>query len=172
VGESGINLIFRTHQPLLVDCKGHGSRQSRRNNEKGFPVISVKIDEKTGKKVVTPIKPKTNYSHATAGDIVKVKLEEDRKPRKKDSSSDESNTIKTGTYCSRVKTPTPKGVEVVIQGRRITAQLKQIQFLHRSDGYAYRFAPVLSNLLQCNATSSHDRCFAAIDLLQQFKQLG
>jgi 5-methylcytosine-specific restriction endonuclease McrA len=129
VGESGAKIFFKTRQTFMVGCKGHGSRQSRRVNASGFPVITVKVDKKTGKKVVKAIEPKANYTHATAGDVVEVSLIKDRKH------------VKAGVYNSRVKSPTPKGVEVVIDGHRITVEMKFIKFVHRSDGYAYRFNP-------------------------------
>lgn len=141
VGESGANIILKTRQPLLVDCKGHGSRQARRNNNKGFPVISVKLDPETNKKIVKTIEPKKSYKHATAGDVVKVTLFLDRKQ------------VGAGTYSARVKTPSPKGMEAVIQGHRVAVELKYVQFVHRSDGYAYRFAAILSDLSRDIATS-------------------
>jgi 5-methylcytosine-specific restriction endonuclease McrA len=140
VGESGATITFKTHQPLMVDCKGHGSRQARRNNASGFPAITVKIDKATGKKVVKTIEPKVNYRHATAGDVVRCRLPKDRKH------------LSAGTYCSRVKTPTPKGVEVVIQGHRISVETKFVEFIHRSDGYGYRFAPTYFDLSPNDAT--------------------
>lgn len=136
VGESGANISFKTHQIFMVDCKGHGSRQSRRINASGFPAITVKGDKETGKKIVKTIEPKENYTHATAGDVVKVELPKDRKH------------VKKGTYNSRVKTPTSKGVEVVIDGHRISVETKFVKFVHRSDGYAYRFTPNHSDLFQ------------------------
>ena len=141
VGDSGAFVVFRTHQTLLVDCNGHGSRQSRRNNAFGFPVITVKVDKATRKKVVKTIEPKQNYTHAKSGDVVKINLEKSRKH------------LSQGIYAGRVKTPTPKGVETVIQGHRISVDIKHVQFIHHSDGYAYQFAPVLSNLFQEFVTS-------------------
>lgn len=141
VGESGAKIVLKTDQPLIVDCKGHGSRQSRRVNASGFPAVTVKIDKATGKKIVKAIEPKIDYTHATAGDVVKVNLLKDRKH------------VKAGTYDSRVKTPIPKGVEVVILGHRISVEMKLVKFIYRSDGYAYRFTPTLSNLSQEIATS-------------------
>ena len=140
VGESGAKITFKTYQPMIADCKGHGSRQARRNNASGFPAITVKRDKATGKKVVKAIEPKVNYRHSTAGDVVNCRLPRDRKQ------------VKLGTYCARVKTPTPKGVEIVIQGHRISVEMKLVKFIHRSDGYGYRFAPVYSDLLQNNVT--------------------
>ena len=118
-----------THQPLLITCKGHGSRQAVRCNAHGFPAITVKRD-KTGHKVVTKVKPKQVYTHVQAGDIVNVTLEKDRKH------------VRCGNYTARVKTPTKTGVEVTINGHRISSKL--FSFVHRSDGYDYSFAEMLS----------------------------
>ncbi len=127
IDEQPIKLL--THQPLLVKSKGHGNRQAVRCNSSGFPAITVKIN-KQGKKVVTRVKPKQRYSHAQAGDLVNVTLEKDRKHMTK------------GTYTARVKTPTKNGIEVKINGHRISGQL--FSFVHRNDGYDYGFAKMLS----------------------------
>jgi 5-methylcytosine-specific restriction endonuclease McrA len=111
VGESGSQIKMVTNQPLIVTCKGHGSRQARRVNKQGFPAV------KNAKRV---------FTHATAGDLVKVILPKDRK------------NVKKGTYIARVKTPTNKGIEVLINNWRITVNsMKDVKFIHRSDGYAY-----------------------------------
>ncbi len=136
VGDSGVNLTFRTHQPLIADCKGHGSRQARRNNASGFPAITTKVDQKTGKKIVRLIKAKKDYSHISTGDVVKVNLIKNRKH------------IKRGVYKARVKTPIKKGVEVIINGYRIGIDIKFINILYQNDGYVYRFTPTLTNLSQ------------------------
>ncbi|MGH8000287.1 MAG: HNH endonuclease [Brasilonema sp.] len=113
VGESGASIQLRTHQPLIVFCKGHGNRQARRVNASGFPAVE---------------KAKDVFHHVTAGDIVKVQIAKDRKK------------VKTGTYTTWVKTPTLKGCEVLINGNRITLSTrKDIVFVHRSDGYGYGF---------------------------------
>ena len=114
---------------MLVTCKGHGNRQAVRCNAKGFPAITVKKD-KAGNKVVIKVKPKQIYTHVKAGDIVDVTLDKDRKH------------VKSGTYTARVKTPIKTGVEVKIDGNRISTKL--FSFVHRSDGYDYTFASVLS----------------------------
>ena len=148
-----------TKQPLIVTCKGAEpkaqvassdastlrvvrNRQAVRCNSSGFPAITVKKD-KQGKKVVTVVKPKQAYTHAKAGDIVRVILDKDRKH------------IKAGNYVSRVKTPQSrmaqsvarrdlhataccaKGVEVKIDGHRVSSNL--FNFVHRHDGYDYSF---------------------------------
>lgn len=118
-----------THQPLLVTCKGHGNRQTVRCNSSGFPAITVKKNSH-GRKIVTVVKPKQKYKHALAGDIVNVTLEKDRKH------------ITKGVYTARVKTPTNTGVEVKINGHRISSKI--FNFIHRSDGYDYKFSPVMS----------------------------
>lgn len=101
------------HQPMIVTCRGHGNRQARRANASGFPAV------KNAKEV---------FHHVTAGDIVKVCLDKDRK------------IVKAGIYTARVKTPTKKGCEVLINGNRIGfSSMQNIHFIHRSDGYAYGF---------------------------------
>lgn len=113
VGESGSNIKIKTQQALIVVCKGHGSRQARRVNKYGFPAVQ---------------KAKGIFKHATAGDIVRVILEEDRK------------NVSKGKYVTRVKTPIKKGVEVVIKGFRVgISSMKNVNFIQRSDGYAYFF---------------------------------
>ena len=116
---------------IRVTCKGHGNRQARRCNEKGFPAItSIKTNLQTGQKIVELVKPKRIYHHVKTGDIVNLTLEKDRKH------------IRAGTYTARVKTPTAKGVEVKIKGHRVSSNL--FKFIHRGDGYDYSFAPVMS----------------------------
>ena len=127
INEQPVKLL--TQQPLLVTCKGHGNRQAVRCNASGFPAISVKKNPE-GKKIVTTVKPKQKYTHSQAGDIVNVTLEKDRKH------------IKQGVYTARVKTPTKTGVEVKINGHRISTLL--FDFIHRSDGYDYSFDNCLS----------------------------
>ncbi|MDJ0745642.1 MAG: hypothetical protein QNJ32_20065 [Xenococcaceae cyanobacterium MO_167.B27] len=118
-----------THQLLLVKTKVHGSRQSIRCNTSGFAAIAIKPD-KQGNKFVTKVKPKQIYTHAKVGDIVNVTLEKDRKH------------VKSGIYITRVKTPTKTSVEVKINGHPISSKL--FNFVHRSDGYDYSFAELLS----------------------------
>ena len=122
-----------THQLLLVTCKGH--RQAIRFNAKGFPAITVKQDQAENQVVIKvkpkpKTKPKQIYTHVTMGDFVDVTLDKDRKQ------------VKLGTYTARVTTPTKTGVEVKIDGNRISTKL--FNFVHRSDGYDYNFASVLS----------------------------
>lgn len=113
VGESGGNIKIKTQQPFFVVCKGHGSRQARRVNKYGFPAVQ---------------KAKAVFTHATAGDLVRVVLNSDRK------------NVSKGKYIARVKTPTKKGVEVVINGKRVEiSSMKNVSFIQRSDGYAYSF---------------------------------
>ncbi|MBR8837148.1 MAG: hypothetical protein DSM106950_24870 [Stigonema ocellatum SAG 48.90 = DSM 106950] len=134
-------------QPLRVTAKGHGNRQSRRTNNSGFPVVSVKIG-KDGKKKVSYIEPKQEYKHCTAGDYVKVLLTADSKSKKKNSSGKYDINVKAGVYQSRIKTPTKTGAEVVINDKRVSVKLTAITFIHRNDGYAYRFTPINTELLQ------------------------
>lgn len=113
VGESGASIRLLTHQPLIVTCKGHGSRQARRVNASGFPAVE---------------KAKDVFHHVSAGDIIKAQIVKDRKK------------VKAGTYMARVKTPTQKGCEVLIDGNRISfSSMKDIMFIHHNDGYSYGF---------------------------------
>jgi len=113
IGKSGSNIKIKTDQPLIVSCKGHGNRQARRVNSSGFPAV---------------VKAKQVFNHATAGDLVRVTLEKDRK------------NVKKGIYTARVKTPTPRGVEVIINSFRIAiSSLKNVVFIQRCDGYVYEF---------------------------------
>ncbi|MFP4133260.1 MAG: RNA-guided endonuclease IscB, partial [Halothece sp.] len=119
VGESGAKIKILVHQPLIVESKGHGTKQARRCNASGFPALNK--DKK-------PIASKTEYTHCEAGDMVKFRLEKDRK------------TVKSGIYKGRVKTPTAKGFEVKLNGSRVSQKMSYlIRFIHRNDGYAYSF---------------------------------
>ncbi len=113
VGESGANIKILTHQPLILTCFGHGNRQARRVNSSGFPAVE---------------KAKELFTHVTAGDLVKVFLVKDRKK------------VKAGIYMARVKTPTAKGCEVLLNGSRVTLKsMKDVQIIHRNDGYGYGY---------------------------------
>ena len=113
VGQSGSNIKIKTLRALIVVCKGHGSRQARRANKYGFPAVQ---------------KAKAVFKHATAGDLVRVTIDSDRK------------NVNKGKYVARVKTPTKNGVEVVIKGFRVgVSSMRNVSFIQRSDGYAYSF---------------------------------
>lgn len=134
-------------QPLRVKSTGHGSRQSRRTNSSGFPVVSVKIG-KDNKKVVTYIEPKQDYTHCSASDYVKVLLATDSKSKKKNTDGTYNINVKAGVYHCRIKTPTKTGAEVVINDKRVSVKQAAITFIHRNDGYAYLFTPINTDLLQ------------------------
>lgn len=127
IDERPVKLL--TRQPLLVSCKGHGNRQAVRCNASGFPAITV-TRNLDGTKTVKTVKPKQKYTHSQAGNIVSVTLTKDRKH------------VLKGVYTARVKTPTKTGVEVKINGHRISSKL--FKFLHRSDGYDYKFSDAIS----------------------------
>jgi len=106
-------------QPLIIEAKGHGTRQAVRCNASGFPALG-----KDGR----PIKAKAGYRHCQSGDMVKFCLDQDRK------------NARSGVYTARVKTPTPKGFEVKIKGFRVAQKMEHlIRFVQRNDGYAYSF---------------------------------
>ncbi len=139
VGTSEI-VKLRICQPLRVSCKGHGTKQVQRVNAKGFPAIaSINKNPITGKKEVKLVSKNQKYTHATAGDYVICHLSENRK-----------HTL-AGIYRARVKTPTPKGVEVLINGHRIGVNQKHLKLIHRSDGYEYSFTPIDPDLLRFSA---------------------
>ncbi|MUG95578.1 endonuclease [Scytonema sp. UIC 10036] len=128
---------LRICQPLRVTCKGHGTRQVQRMNAKGFPAIaSIKKNPMTGKKEVKLVAKNQKYTHATAGDYVVCTLLKHRKH------------IQSGIYRARVKTPTPKGVEVLISGHRISLDRQYIKLIHRADGYEYSFTTINQDLLR------------------------
>jgi len=128
---------------------GHGSRSSRRVNGNGFPVISVHIG--SNGKVVTPIKPKVEYKHCTAGDYVKATLLRDSNSKKKDDLGEFIVNVKAGIYQCRIKTPASAGAEVVINGKRVSVKQNCIKFIHRCDGYSYNFTQSDPDLLQYRA---------------------
>ncbi|KYC43818.1 hypothetical protein WA1_01280 [Scytonema hofmannii PCC 7110] len=131
---------LRICQPLRVTCKGHGTRQVQRMNASGFPAIaSIKKNSATGKKEVKLVSKNQKYTHATAGDYVICDFRKDRKH------------VKAGTYRARVKTPTQKGVEVLISGHRISLDRQYVKLIHRSDGYEYSFTAIDPDLLRFNA---------------------
>ncbi|KAF3888841.1 MULTISPECIES: RNA-guided endonuclease IscB [Nostocales] len=139
VGTSEI-VKLRICQPLRVTCKGHGTKQVQRMNAKGFPAIaSIKKNPITGKKEVKLVSTNQKYTHATASDYVICNLLKERKH------------IKAGIYRARVKTPTPKGVEVLISGHRIAIDQQYAKLIHRSDGYEYSFATIDQDLLRFRA---------------------
>ncbi|MUG97363.1 endonuclease [Scytonema sp. UIC 10036] len=131
---------LRICQPLRVTCKGHGTRQVQRVNAKGFPAIaSVKKNPITGKKEVKLVAKNQKYTHATTGDYVICFLNQDRKH------------VKAGIYRARVKTPTEKGVEVLISGHRIAVAQRHVKLIHCSDGYEYSFPRISDDLLRFQA---------------------
>ncbi len=104
------DLKFLTTNVLNVESTGHGCRRMCRINKYGFPCT-------TSKQV---------FKHISTGDVVKVNLKKDRK------------NVLAGTYTARVKTPTEKGCEVVINGFRIGfSNMTDIAIIHSNDGYTY-----------------------------------
>ncbi|MBW4670921.1 MAG: HNH endonuclease [Cyanomargarita calcarea GSE-NOS-MK-12-04C] len=97
-------------KPLLIKSTGHGCRRMCRIDKFGFPCSA----------------PKQIFTHVSTGDFVKVKLASYRK------------NVLAGTYTARVKTPTEKGCEVVINGVRVGfSNMKDVLTVHHSDGYSY-----------------------------------
>lgn len=111
VGESGALIKLLSNRPLIVECRGHGNRQARRVNALGFPAVK---------------NPKEKFGHIKTGDIVKIIIPKDRK------------RVLCGTYVTRVKTPTKKGCEVLINNCRVGfSSMLNISFVCKSDGYNY-----------------------------------
>lgn len=150
VGESGSNINILTIQPLFVISKGHGNRQSRKTNEKGFPALITETCQNTLKKIVKrnpdgtvkTIASKKEYTHIHTGDIVRFKLD---KPRmtlgNKKKGIEKKVKVPCGCYTARVKTPTPKGFEVLINNERVSVSgMRNVSFAYRADGYDYKFA--------------------------------
>jgi 5-methylcytosine-specific restriction endonuclease McrA len=103
-------LKILTTKILTAKSTGHGCRRMCRINKYGFPCTV----------------PKQSFKHVSTGDIVKVELHSYRK------------NISSGVYTGRVKTPTDKGCEVVINGFRVGfSTMKDVIKIHRNDGYCY-----------------------------------
>jgi 5-methylcytosine-specific restriction endonuclease McrA len=103
-------LLVLTTKILSVKARGHGCRRMTRINKYGFPCTEAK----------------QIFDHISTGDFVKATLQKDRK------------NVMAGTYIGRVKTPTPKGCEVVINGFRVGfSTMQDIEVIHHSDGFSY-----------------------------------
>ena len=103
-------LLVLTTKILSVKATGHGCRRMTRINKFGFPCTE----------------PKQTFNHVSTGDFVKATIRKDRK------------NVMAGTYAGRVKTPTTKGCEVVINGFRIgLSSMQDIKIIHHSDGFTY-----------------------------------
>ncbi|NMG08841.1 RNA-guided endonuclease IscB [Brasilonema sp. UFV-L1] len=99
-----------TSKVLEVKATGHGCRRFCRINKYGFPCTA----------------PKQTFKHSTTGDFVKVTITKDRK------------NVASGIYAGRVKTPTEKGCEIVINGFRVTfSNMTDVKTIHRNDGFSY-----------------------------------
>jgi 5-methylcytosine-specific restriction endonuclease McrA len=95
---------------LSVKSTGHGCRRMCRIDKFGFPCTE----------------PKQVFTHIATGDYVKVLIQKDRK------------NVLAGTYSGRVKTPTVKGCEAIIDGFRIGfSSMSDIRIIHRNDGFSY-----------------------------------
>ncbi len=99
-----------TSKVLEVKATGHGCRRFCRIDKYGFPCTL----------------PKQTFNHVSTGDFVKVLITKDRK------------NVPSGIYTGRVKTPTGKGCEVVINGFRIGfSNMTNVKTIHRNDGFSY-----------------------------------
>jgi hypothetical protein len=103
-------LLVLTTKILSVKATGHGCRRMCRINKYGFPCTEAK----------------QIFNHISTGDFVKATISKDRK------------NVRAGTYSGRVKTPTNKGCEVVINGFRVGfSNMDGIKIIHHSDGFSY-----------------------------------
>ena len=103
-------LLLLTNKILSVKATGHGCRRMTRIDKYGFPCTEAK----------------QTFNHISTGDFVKATIRKDRK------------NVTAGTYSGRVKTPTPKGCEVVINGFRVGfSSMQDIKIIHHSDGFSY-----------------------------------
>lgn len=103
-------LKILTTKVLSVKATGHGCRRMCNINKFGFPCTE----------------PKQEFAHVSTGDMVRVTLYKDRK-----------NVI-AGTYAVRVKAPTEKGCEVVIDRFRIGfSNMQDVKINYHSDGFSY-----------------------------------
>jgi 5-methylcytosine-specific restriction endonuclease McrA len=103
-------LKILTTKILSVKTTGHGCRRMCRINKFGFPSTEAK----------------QTFKHISTGDFVKATIWKDRK------------NVTAGTYTGRVKTPTPKGCELVINGFRIGfSNMHDLKIIHHSDGFTY-----------------------------------
>jgi 5-methylcytosine-specific restriction endonuclease McrA len=103
-------LKLLTTKILEVKASGHGCRRVCRINKFGFPCTQ----------------PKQEFNHISTGDFVKVILYKSRK------------NVESGVYTGRVKTPSIKGCEVVINGFRVGfSTMADVKVIHFNDGYCY-----------------------------------
>jgi 5-methylcytosine-specific restriction endonuclease McrA len=103
-------LKILTTKILSVKAAGHGCRRMCRIDKFGFPCTE----------------PKQTVNHVSTGDFVKATICKDRK------------NLRAGIYSGRVKTPTNKGCEVLINGFRIGfSNMDDIKIIHHSDGFSY-----------------------------------
>ncbi|WP_373547829.1 RNA-guided endonuclease IscB [Chamaesiphon sp.] len=99
-----------TFKILSVKVTGHGCRRMTRIDKYGFPCTEAK----------------QTFSHISTGDFVKATIQKNRK------------NVRAGTYTGRVKTPTPKGCEVVINGFRVAfSSMQDLKIIHHNDGFSY-----------------------------------
>jgi 5-methylcytosine-specific restriction endonuclease McrA len=103
-------LKMLTTKILSVKATGHECRRMCRINKYGFPCTEAK----------------QAFNHISTGDFVKATISKDRK------------NVRAGTYSGRVKTPTNKGCEVVINGFRVGfSNMDDLKIIHHSDGFSY-----------------------------------
>ncbi|MBC6417961.1 MAG: hypothetical protein GDA44_03790 [Prochloron sp. SP5CPC1] len=113
VGQTPDSLVFKTNQPLLIACKGHGTRQRCRTDKFGFPIAHANRAK--------------FFQGFQTGDIVKAFV-----PRGKFA----------GNYIGRIAIRhRPSFVLQPSNGRKkFDVHPKYLQAIHRADGYEYQFS--------------------------------
>ncbi|NES84490.1 MAG: HNH endonuclease, partial [Moorea sp. SIO2B7] len=113
VGQVPDSLIFKTKQPLLITCKGHGTRQRCRTDKFGFRKAHANRDK--------------FFQGFQTGDLVKASV-----PKGKFA----------GNYIGRIAIRhRPSFVlQPSDQSRKFDVHPKYLQAIHRADGYEYQFS--------------------------------
>ncbi len=105
------SLIVENYQPLLIQAKGHGTRQICRTDKYGFPIRHCS-------------KTKIHKGFQT-GDIVRAVVTQGKK---------------IGTYLGRVATRKSGSFNISTKSGRIQGiSSKYCSIIHRKDGYSYAF---------------------------------
>ncbi len=111
VGKVSDTLIFKTNQPLLITCKGHGTRQRCRTDKYGFPKVHA---------------PKAKFFQGfQTGDIVKAAV-----PKGK----------YAGNYTGRISIRFRPSFVLQLPNHKFDVHPKYLQTVHRGDGYEYQFS--------------------------------
>ena len=111
VGQLPDTLSFKTNQPLLISCKGHGTRQRCRPDKYGFPKAHA---------------PKAKFFQGfQTGDLVKASI-----PKGK----------YAGNYTGRIAIRYRPSFVLQLPNRKFDVHPKYLQTVHQADGYEYQFS--------------------------------